>query len=421
MSESHRNETLLSIAIFLGTVLASQYLQRKTRAREEDEATEDDTEFEWYARRRLRHRMSFNVEDEDRTNNNWLHFEHHTPDGHRIDQTPARCPLQKKQSTGATSLGGDFKREDTAGSDATSDHLPTIFSERELDDTPPVSRRQSLVEDAEQRLVRSAYNARIMPHRVLLLRHGQSMGNIDECLYSTTPDNAMPLTPLGWQQAQKAGQLLQSLVVGPRVHFIVSPYVRTVETLHGVWSAWCPPGPGWHETLQEQYGFSWHQDPRIREQDFGNFQEPSKIKQAKKDRQQFGAFYYRFPHGESASDVYDRISTFLDSLWRSFDYNSCETYVIVTHGIAIRVLLARYFRYTVDQFHLLSNPRNCEVVVLEHDGRGKLQFGGRYEQTCTTDSETGETRVDGYRYHKKLKILPDSHVTKARARTQCDE
>ena len=89
--------------------------------------------------------------------------------------------------------------------------------------------------------------------------------------------------------------------------------------------------------------------------------------QAKRDRHSFGAFYYRFANGESAADVFDRISTFLDSLWRSFDMNKSQYFVIVTHGISIRVLLSRYFRYTVDQFHLLSNPRNCEMVELEHE------------------------------------------------------
>lgn len=115
-------------------------------------------------------------------------------------------------------------------------------------------------------------------------------------------------------------------------------------------------------------GLTWHEDPRIREQDFGNYQDPAKIQQAKRDRHRFGAFYYRFHHGESASDVYDRVSTFLDSLWRSFDTNNCRNYVLVTHGIAIRVILTRYFRYSIDQFHLLANPRNwyeCGVLQLD--------------------------------------------------------
>ena len=68
-------------------------------------------------------------------------------------------------------------------------------------------------------------------------------GNIDEGLYSVTPDNSMPLTKLGWEQARKAGKELKDQVLpkGETVHFIVSPYVRTVETFHGIVSAWCDP------------------------------------------------------------------------------------------------------------------------------------------------------------------------------------
>ena len=59
----------------------------------------------------------------------------------------------------------------------------------------------------------------------------------------------------------------------------------------------------------------------------------------------------------------DRISTFLDSLWRSFSINESQNYVLVTHGISIRVLLARYFRYSVDQFNLMVSTTG--MVMLE--------------------------------------------------------
>lgn len=170
----------------------------------------------------------------------------------------------------------------------------------------------------ENRAARTKYNASIMPNKLILIRHGQTLGNIDECLYATTPDNAMPLTELGWEQAREAGKQLKHIMSnsskGEGIHFILSPYVRTVETFHGIASAWCEPSEFSHISDREQrlkawygrlleLGITWHEDPRIREQDFGNYQEPEKIKQAKIDRHRFGAFYYRFPHGESASDV----------------------------------------------------------------------------------------------------------------------
>eukprot|EP00560_Eucampia_antarctica_P000858 CAMPEP_0197834252 /NCGR_PEP_ID=MMETSP1437-20131217/21776_1 /TAXON_ID=49252 ORGANISM="Eucampia antarctica, Strain CCMP1452" /NCGR_SAMPLE_ID=MMETSP1437 /ASSEMBLY_ACC=CAM_ASM_001096 /LENGTH=163 /DNA_ID=CAMNT_0043438801 /DNA_START=720 /DNA_END=1208 /DNA_ORIENTATION=+ len=163
-----------------------------------------------------------------------------------------------------------------------------------------------------------------------MIRHGESEGNINQNIYSIKPDNAVRLTNLGWDQANESGNVLKNHVLGQDepVHFILSPYVRTTETLHGLLAAWCDPEKefghisdletrkqAWYDLLQTKYKVTWHEDPRIREQDFGNYQDPVAMRRAKKERHKFGAFYYRFPHGESASDVYDRVSTFLDSLW----------------------------------------------------------------------------------------------------------
>jgi broad specificity phosphatase PhoE len=285
--------------------------------------------------------------------------------------------------------------------------------------------------EIHNRRIRAEYNARIMPEKLVLIRHGQSMGNVNEVLYSTTPDNAMPLTRLGWEQARKAGTILKDKILssGESLHFIVSPYVRTVETFHGIVSAWCDPmSPefasisdhdekvkAWYGRLM-QMGLTWNEDSRLREQDFGNYQNPEVIKRAKEERHRFGAFYYRFPHGESASDVFDRVSTFLDSLWRSFEMNTSRNYVLVTHGIVLRVLLARYFRYTIDQFNILANPRNCEMVVLGHSGNGKLELEGRCDLDIEINSETTEPRVTGYKFHKRLRILPKSAIRKVKIR-----
>jgi broad specificity phosphatase PhoE len=138
---------------------------------------------------------------------------------------------------------------------------------------------------------------------------------VNEELYATKPDNAMRLTKLGWEMARMCGKALRTqLPPGETVHFVVSPYSRTVETFHGIASAWSDPEEfanitnrnkrlrAWYSKLMEM-GLTWHEDPRIREQDFGNYQDPEIIKRCKSERHKFGSFYYRFPHGESASDV----------------------------------------------------------------------------------------------------------------------
>jgi len=92
------------------------------------------------------------------------------------------------------------------------------------------------------------WRKRIMPNRLVMVRHGESEGNVNEIIYSNKADSDVCLTKLGWEQARTAGEALKNEVFYNRndgkcqsVHFIVSPYVRTIETFHGLASAWCDP------------------------------------------------------------------------------------------------------------------------------------------------------------------------------------
>lgn len=109
--------------------------------------------------------------------------------------------------------------------------------------------------------------------------------------------------------------------------------------------------------------------------------------------------------------------------------NRSRNYVLVTHGISIRVLLARYFRYTIDQFNMLANPRNCEMVVLGHNDGGKLELEGRcaLEKKDDESNKNGEDGCDNvdlgfnYKFHKRLRILPRSEIRKVRIRISPDD
>ena len=105
------------------------------------------------------------------------------------------------------------------------------------------------------------------------------------------------------------------------------------------------------------------QEPRIVEQQFGNFQNPKKVRTAKAERRTFGRFFFRFPNGEAGLDVYNRVSSFLATLARDLQGLSDHqvpmddlNVLIVTHGLTLRLLLMRYFqlRYvTLSFFYFL--------------------------------------------------------------------
>ena len=66
-------------------------------------------------------------------------------------------------------------------------------------------------------------------------------------------------------------------------------------------------------------------------------------------------------HALSICYFYLLQNSFWESLHRKFMYNTDENYIIITHGITARVLVARYFKWDVETFQMLQNPGNCEV------------------------------------------------------------
>lgn len=84
----------------------------------------------------------------------------------------------------------------------------------------------------------------------------------------------------------------------------------------------------------------------------------------KAERLRFGRFFYRFPNGESGADVYDRMTIFEDHMVRDINagrFAADTSLVLVTHGLALRVFLMRWFHWSVDQFLNVYNPPNAEV------------------------------------------------------------
>lgn len=200
-----------------------------------------------------------------------------------------------------------------------------------------------------------------LPKRIILIRHGHSEGNANEAVYSQTPDWKVPLSDKGRKQAYQAGLAIrEKVLLHENVYFIVSPYLRTTQTFEEIKKHFKP-----HEIRGTR------EEPRIREQDFGNFQDPAGMVEIKKERNRFGRFFYRFPNGESGADVYDRIDAFTGSLIRSFKhFDAATTVVIVTHGIALRVFLMRWFHWSVETFEQIWNPGNCDMCTLMFGPRG---------------------------------------------------
>ncbi|GFP88812.1 phosphoglycerate mutase-like protein at74h [Phtheirospermum japonicum] len=209
-----------------------------------------------------------------------------------------------------------------------------------------------------------------LPKRIILVRHGESQGNEDETVLEYVPDYKIKLSKKGGHQARTTGSTIRDIVSGKsenwKVVFYVSPSSRTRETVEEIVGS----------TFPKDRVVGVREECRLREQHFGNFQEVEERRKIKRTRNRYGKFFYRVPGGESSADVYDRVSTFIEGLWRDmetnkFNINSSSSddnelnLIVVSHGLTILLFLMKWFNWTVDQFEALTNPRNCEYRVLE--------------------------------------------------------
>lgn len=194
------------------------------------------------------------------------------------------------------------------------------------------------------------------PHRIILIRHGECHANTDESKFATEPDYTIELTEKGIWQALEAGKRLKELVKEESMYFYVSPFWRTRSTFENIVCSF----------PRRQFRYS--EEPRLREQEWGYLRTYGELQQLKKERKEYGTFYYRFPGGEAGTDVYDRINDLLGSLHRDFlsdDYP--QNCVLITHSLAIRLFIMRWFHLTVEDFEQMLSPQNGDLIVLERN------------------------------------------------------
>ncbi|MEO6541528.1 MAG: histidine phosphatase family protein [Ferruginibacter sp.] len=201
------------------------------------------------------------------------------------------------------------------------------------------------------------------PKRIILIRHGESEGNIDKAMYNQKPDYALLLTEKGKQQAAAAGSALKELVKDEKLCFYVSPLFRTRQTFQQITKAF------------PKDNYYYREEPRLREQEWGHLRSLEECNEVEKQRDAYGTFYFRIPDGESAADVYDRVSDFFNTFYRDIKKEEFPpNAVMVTHGMSIRLFLMRWFHFTVEDFEQIANPANCAMVVMELQENGKYKL-----------------------------------------------
>ena len=207
-----------------------------------------------------------------------------------------------------------------------------------------------------------------MPKDLILLRHGQSEGNLTRKNFEETGsehffsdeflglhESQYMLTDLGIRQAKQAGEWLHNNGFDKFDRYYVSNNTRAMQTAA-------------HLDLPDA---SWYQDFNLRERDGGLFNviPPSKRDSDYQDQQKFyhtQPFLFRPPQGESIADVTQRINKVLDTLSRECDGKrviaTCHGHVMRTFRIMLeRMPLIKANEYLIGQEQWARVP-NCSII-----------------------------------------------------------
>jgi probable phosphoglycerate mutase len=216
----------------------------------------------------------------------------------------------------------------------------------------------------------------LWPAALLLVRHGESLGNLanerayvdkTEALDINVNDPSVELSDLGVRQAHALGKRLGDLPLDEQPTVVVaSPYVRAQQTADHVLAT-----AGLEHLPREA-------DERLRDREQGildrltSYGVRARFPEEAERRAYLGKFWHRPPGGESWADVAQRIRAVLRDI-RS-DYAG-EQVLVVTHDVPI--LLMRYVLegLTPDQAVGLSRQVvNCGLTIYTREsGRMRLE------------------------------------------------
>ncbi|MBB2986795.1 histidine phosphatase family protein [Terracoccus luteus] len=248
------------------------------------------------------------------------------------------------------------------------------------------------------------WTTRHVPARLVVVRHGQSLGNLADAaareggsgrLELTTRDADTPLSDTGREQAQALGRAVARRGAGERPGLVLtSPYVRAADTATIALSGLADGTP------------VVARDERLRERDLGAFDGLTcdGIRAAhpeEAERRAFtGKLYYRPPGGESWTDVALRVRQLVADL----AHTEHECVWVFTHQaviLAFRLVLEGLTEEEVLRIDREEPLPNTSVTTYERDDAGRLRLSTfadvshlEQEEAPTTREEPAHEPVD---------------------------
>ncbi|KAH9593088.1 Histidine phosphatase superfamily [Trypanosoma melophagium] len=235
--------------------------------------------------------------------------------------------------------------------------------------------------------------------RIMFVRSGKSLADVDIGTYATTPDWRIPIVQEGVEESYRAGRRVAEIVGNEPVYYYFSPYLRCRQSLKHLLRGFDDYRT--EHRMEGEHIVGVREDVRLRDVDIGRYKTREEVLHHLQERELYGKFYYRFPHGESGADVCDRVTSFLDAFQRErLDFPMDTNVVIVTHGQTIRMFVKRWFHLTVDTYHLMVSPPTGSISTLT---RMHHRSCFRLDNQCVELMELplSLNEYNGYKYRNK--------------------
>lgn len=243
--------------------------------------------------------------------------------------------------------------------------------------------------------------------RIFLVRHGESIGNLDYDIYKKQADHNIELSNHGMEQAQKAGKFLNHFIKNNPIKLETQNEVanqllgnlllmlnqqdkgneinksinKVNESINKV-KIWKSPYKRARETSRIIEGslgnlvVGSREDVLLVEQQWGLFDGLNDQEQEKSYPKEFeciqkndlskGKFWSKFPLGESGLDIATRIRIFFESLYRDKE-EGINNHIIISHGTTIRIFIQMWMGYSHEWFHDESVPKNCSIRLIDNN------------------------------------------------------
>ena len=199
---------------------------------------------------------------------------------------------------------------------------------------------------------------------MFLVRHGESVANVDPSILTKMADHVIPLSEQGRCQAEAVGQFLaDALAADNRARVLVSPYKRARDTAELL----VAKAPGAFLDMHEMIYLGEQQFGLFEGLSLADIRETFPLENAhfEKSIAFGGRFYARMPLGESRFDVVSRVARVIDRIIFDEHYYGIKDFVLVAHGTTLRAFAMAWLERTPEWFEQLPNPQNCSVRLLD--------------------------------------------------------